>query len=65
VLTLILFPSLLLFDQVPFYWVLLDQSQVFELSHFKFKEYDVLPDLGFHQLIYRIPKSALSDSRNA
>jgi hypothetical protein len=57
-LPLILFPSLLLFDRVSFYWVLLYQSQVFDLSHSKFKEYDVLPDSGFHQLIYRIPKSA-------
>jgi hypothetical protein len=55
---------LLLFDWVPFYWVLLYQSQVFDLSHSKFT-YDVLPDSGFHQLIYRIPKSALSDSRSA
>jgi hypothetical protein len=30
-----------LFDQVPFYRVLIYQSQVFDLSPSKFEEYDV------------------------
>jgi hypothetical protein len=40
-LPLILFSCLLLFDQVPFFWVLLNQSQDFDLLHSKFEEDDV------------------------
>jgi hypothetical protein len=57
---LVVFQYLLLFDQIPFYCILLYQSQVFGLSRSRFEEYDVLPDSKFQQLIYRVPKSALS-----